>query len=59
LNWISYYLDRGFSDNYLLNLSEIEKIFYIESMNYQIESKVNYDLEKIKITLKAIFGDKK
>nr|DAI09290.1 MAG TPA: hypothetical protein [Caudoviricetes sp.] len=34
---ISYYLQKGFSLDYLLNLSTLEKIFFYESMKFHIE----------------------
>nr|DAR10421.1 MAG TPA: hypothetical protein [Caudoviricetes sp.] len=34
---ISYYLQKGFSLDYLLNLSTLEKIFFYESMDFHIK----------------------
>jgi len=34
---ISYYLQKGFSLDYLLNLSTLEKIFFYESMEFHIK----------------------
>lgn len=34
----SYYLDRGFKLEYLINLSNREKEFYIASMRHNIDS---------------------
>lgn len=48
LSWVSYYLDKGFKLNYLLNLNEVEKTFFIMSMNKNIKERVEYDTEKLK-----------
>ncbi|WP_159436152.1 hypothetical protein [Anaerosalibacter sp. Marseille-P3206] len=44
----AYYLDKGHTLDSLLSLSNLEKIFYIEAMNYAIEM----ENEKYK----ALFG---
>lgn len=51
--WIAYYLQKGHSLEYLLNLSYIEKKFFIRSMEVYREEMVLYDVEKIK----SIYGN--
>lgn len=53
LSWVAYYLDKGFKLSYLLNLNEIEKLFFIMSMNKNIKDRVAYDAEKIKLLVGA------
>lgn len=55
--WVSYYLQRGHNLEYLLKISELEKIFFIKSMERTMEDKVRYDSQKIEVLLKALGGE--
>ncbi|WP_270445735.1 hypothetical protein [Fusobacterium varium] len=46
--WVSYYLEKGFKLDYLLSLSETEKLFFIFSMHRARKEQAEYDAEKIK-----------
>ncbi|CAI3699904.1 conserved hypothetical protein [Clostridium neonatale] len=48
---MAYYINRGHSLEYLLNLTETEKLFFIESMNLEIENKVKFEEMKYKALL--------
>lgn len=37
---LSYYINKGFKLEYLLNLSYYEKMFFISSMSYQKEESI-------------------
>ena len=50
---MSYYLSKGHSLEYLLNLNELEKMFFVESMNFENEKMVRFEESK----LKSIFGE--
>lgn len=52
---MAYYLNKGHALEYLLNLNEIEKEMFIESMNFEIENKWKFEEMKIK----AMFGGEK
>jgi len=53
---VSHYLQKGHELKKLLNLSNIEKKFYIQSMNIEHEKKVKYDIEKMKLFFKGLGG---
>jgi hypothetical protein len=48
LYWVAYYVAKGERLNYLLNLTEKEKMFYKESMLMEREEAVNFEIEKLK-----------
>ena len=54
--WISYYLDKGHRLDYLLNLSWEEQEMFKQSMEKMNEEKATYDVEKMKVFLKALGG---
>lgn len=54
--WISYYLDKGHRLDYLLNLPWEEQEMFKQSMEKMNEEKVAYDVEKMKVFLKALGG---
>ncbi len=48
---VSYYLQKGHSLQYLLNLTEEEKLFFIESMVVNRQEQIEYDIKKIKASM--------
>jgi len=53
---VSHYLQKGHELQNLLNLSTIEKKFYIQSMNIEFEKKAKYDIEKMKLFFQVLGG---
>lgn len=54
--WISYYLNKGHRLDYLLNLPWEEQEMFKQSMEKMNEEKATYDVEKMKVFLKALGG---
>lgn len=56
--WISYYLDKGHRLDYLLNLPWEDQEMLKQSMEKMNEERALYDVEKMKVFLKALGGGK-
>lgn len=52
--WVSYYLQKGYKLDYLLNLNHNEQLFFKKSMEAEIKQKVLYDKEKFKALIEIL-----